>query len=998
MLGPYRVDGVLGQGGMGVVYLGVDAGGRQAAIKTIGQLRSHALMIAFRAEVHALRRVQHPGVVAFMEEGLADAVPWYAMDLIKGPTLGEFNRGLEPARAGTPPSVTYSTLDAVPGGSSAPLETGERAAPTQPKAPSRQALPNDLLLQVLTIYRHVCAALGHVHRRGLIHRDLKPSNILVAARGRPVLVDFGLVSRAGLIAGRETMDSDSSGFLGSPAYMAPEQIRGDSVDARTDLYALGCMLFESLTGRTPFVAASIRDMLDCHLGMLPPSAADLIDGLPEPLLELLSKLLAKAPHDRLGHADDCERALSELGAALSPDYATSERDHAGIYFYRPRPAGRAKVLDKLFAHLERASGRQGSFVLIKGESGSGKTFLVTEVARRSRRARISTVTGECPPIGYREGNEERSSAPLTPIRTLLQLVADRCRAGGRQNTERLLGAHCRILVRYEPTLAHVPGFGEYPEPPETTPAASRERVLAAVRDTLAALSAEAPLVWIIDDLQWADELSLELLASLDRELLGGHALLIAGTCRSEEITPAVESMLGRASPDLGPRGGRRTEAVAIMTAVMLAVDEPPTALVEYLATRGRGNPFFVAEYLRSAANAGVLVRANGRWRVEPTNVWPSADGEKRVDLPVPASIKELISRRNETLPRPARHLLETAPVIVQDQDLENMVSFLRDTESTLESVALLREKQVLGGEGGRLQFVHDQIAELVYSGLSDSRRRELHEEVAQVLERTFDADPAPRHRALAHHWLKAGHPGFAPPPTSTRRPSARTSRGRNRRGGAALQGGCRPGDRGRHQMQPGGSGVGAGGTRRPPHVDGRVPGRGRQLSRGAAPGDRAPRSGAPAPKVRPRAGRRSALRRGRRGPGASRGGARVVRSHGRAVAWWQEWIEAQNELIWVRYWTFKPDGMTALVPLVERVRGPIEAYGTASQRTRLPYMSSLAALSRRDRYRSPEGLEQARACVRPRWPPTICSPPPSRVSSSGSCWRPVTTPRRRNWS
>src|SRR5206468_1591775 len=126
----------------------------------------------------------------------------------------------------------------------------------------------------------------------------------------------------------------------------------------------------------------------------------------------------------------------------------------------------------------------------------------------ARRGRASTVISECPPIGYGDSSEERSSATLAPFRTLLQLVADRCRVGGRQSTERLLGSRCRILVRYEPTLAHVPGFEEYVEPPETTPAASRERVLSAVRDTVTALCAEGPLVWIIDDLQWADELSL----------------------------------------------------------------------------------------------------------------------------------------------------------------------------------------------------------------------------------------------------------------------------------------------------------------------------------------------------------------------------------------------------------------------------------------------------------------------------------------------------------
>jgi eukaryotic-like serine/threonine-protein kinase len=959
MLGPYRVEGVLGQGGMGVVYAGIDALGRRAAIKTIGRLRSHAHMIAFRAEVHALRRVQHPGIVRFLEEGLADVVPWYAMDLIDGPTLATFNRGLQSLRAGPALSLTHSTLDAL-----IERREGIRAelppASKEPRALPKQALAPDPLLQIVTLYRHICAALGHVHRRGLIHRDLKPSNVLVAEGGRPVLVDFGLVSQAGLIGGRETIVSDSGGFLGSPAYMAPEQIRGDSVDARTDLYALGCMLFESLTGRTPFVAASMWDMLDSHLGSTPPSPRDLVDGLPEPLIELLSKLLAKAPHDRLGHADDCERALSRMGGHLAVDYATSERDHTSIYFYRPRPAGRAAVLDQLFSHLDRSNLRQGRFVLVKGESGSGKTFLVTELARRGRRGRHLIVSGECPPIGYREGNEERSSAPLAPIRTLLQLVADRCRAGGPQNTERLLGPRCRVLVRYEPTLEHVPGFEEYPEPPETTPAAARERVLSAVRDTVLALCAEQSVVWIIDDLQWADELSLDLLASMAPGVLKELGLLLAGTCRSDEITPAVAAMIDRASPDVVGLGALETEDVAMMTADMLAVDRAPASLVNYLATRGHGNPFFVAEYLRAAASAGVLVHSEGRWRIDPTNSWPLSGAQNDgVDLPVPASIKDLIARRIQTLPRSARQVLEAASVLRPDLDLEILVSVMKDTESTLESVALLREKQILSGDVGRLQFVHDQIAEFVYSGLPDSIRRELHEVAAQVLERTLDADPAPRHRTVAHHWSKAGHPGRSAAHLHQAAKRARESwanedAARLYKEAVDLAKAASTEDR-LAVLVPAQEGLGDLLTLT-----------GESEAAAASYLQVVPLVSEPLDVGRLHRKRAHALTDRRRYDDAiaalAASEAALDSCQTRTQVWWQEWIEVQNALIWVRYWTAKPDGLNALVPLVDRVRGPVEKNGTSSQRTRLPYMLSLAAL-RRDRFRSVEGLEHARACA-----------------------------------
>src|SRR5690606_39229389 len=139
------------------------------------------------------------------------------------------------------------------------------------------------------IVRTLCGPLAFVHGEGLVHRDLKPENVVISENGAPVLVDFGLAVRvAGADPGREVVDI-AGRALGTPAYMAPEQIRGELVDARADLYALGCMLYECVTGAVPFEGAP-GQVLRMHLEQQPPPPSVYVDGLPPALDALVLRL------------------------------------------------------------------------------------------------------------------------------------------------------------------------------------------------------------------------------------------------------------------------------------------------------------------------------------------------------------------------------------------------------------------------------------------------------------------------------------------------------------------------------------------------------------------------------------------------------------------------------------------------------------------------------------------------------------------------------------
>ncbi|MET0771109.1 MAG: protein kinase [Solirubrobacteraceae bacterium] len=264
ILGGYRIDAVAGQGGMGVVYratqLGLD---RPVALKVIASELADNLDFRnrFKSESQLAASIDHPNVVPVYEAGEADGVLYLAMRFVEGTDL-------------------RSLVDASGGG----LEP-ERA---------------------VRITWQVAAALDAAHRRGLVHRDVKPPNVLIAEEGEEhaYLTDFGLTKHAAAAGGF----TRTGQFVGTPDFSAPEQIRGESADARADVYALGCVLFHALTGRVPFPRDSELAKMYAHLSDPAPAASAINPAVPAPLDAVIGTAMAKEPTDRYASAGDLARA------------------------------------------------------------------------------------------------------------------------------------------------------------------------------------------------------------------------------------------------------------------------------------------------------------------------------------------------------------------------------------------------------------------------------------------------------------------------------------------------------------------------------------------------------------------------------------------------------------------------------------------------------------------------------------------------------------------
>jgi non-specific serine/threonine protein kinase len=332
---------LLARGGMGVVYHARDQIlGRRVALKVISPelAADHHFRQRFRRESRLAAQVEHPHVVPVYRAGQDHGRLYLAMRFVEGTDLSR--------------------------------ELYERM-----RLPATEAV---------RIVGDVASALDAAHARGLVHRDVKPANVLIAANdGQAFLTDFGLTVQ------RDTGSTltGSGRWIGTPAYAAPEQLRGGAVDARTDVYALGGVLYHCLTGQVPFPAANDVDLLSAHLFDPPPRPSRLDPGLPSALDAVVERAMAKAPAARFCSAG--EFAMAAQSAVVgAPDAAPREVTDAlqvtpgGRIGRLPIPmtplVGRSADIARLSAMLRDGDVRM---VTLTGPGGIGKTRLALEVAR-----------------------------------------------------------------------------------------------------------------------------------------------------------------------------------------------------------------------------------------------------------------------------------------------------------------------------------------------------------------------------------------------------------------------------------------------------------------------------------------------------------------------------------------------------------------------------------------------------------------------------------------
>lgn len=548
---------------MGVVYHAQHRKtGNRVAMKTIRLPRAQ-LLAGIRREIRLLSSLKHSGIIRIYEEGEYDGLPWYTMELFDGVTLRHFIRHVGATGKSTlrNQAVNETKTDTTryrertqvisdrhsgssgDGAVTAESGNGESSSDFALEMKKRLAAFTRLvdshqtpipLATIFTIVSQLCSPLSYLHGEGIIHRDLKPENILIRENGLPVLVDFGIVSRFSGHISRETLEIDYS-YAGTPSYIAPEQIMGETIDARTDLYALGCIFYELLVGHPPFYGTRITDILRAHVHAVPVPPSQFRKDIPREIDTLVLSLLAKEPRHRPGFADRLASQLISMGAAES---AYTEEEKPLPYLYRAGFTDRLEPIVYLENRLKKVLDGKGGVYFIRGEGGVGKTRLLVEIGKKAVNNSISLYTGECP---------DKNSPALQALRKLSQSIADYCRETGKSETDRIVGNRGPLFSLYWPRFKDLPGQSHFPEPIQLPPREAAVRLNTYLWQTIVAMNKDKIMLLIIDDIHWADDVTITFLDFiLEGKKTSHHPILIIGSVLASEVSPEFQKLLDKA--------------------------------------------------------------------------------------------------------------------------------------------------------------------------------------------------------------------------------------------------------------------------------------------------------------------------------------------------------------------------------------------------------------------------------------------------------------------
>ncbi|HEY3665158.1 MAG TPA: protein kinase, partial [Polyangiaceae bacterium] len=565
---------LLGNGSSGVLYEALDREqGVVVALKVLTQ-RSAESIAFFKNEFRALQGIRHPNLVE-LRELLCEEGHWLlSMQLVRGIDIVAFARGAE-ARAVAEP---------ISGGASAADETVRRARPTLEALPELRRGGRFCEARVRGGFRQLAEGVSALHAASMIHRDLKPSNVQVDAQGRVVVLDFGLVAALG-----QSGTFRAEFLLGTPRYMAPEQAALEQLGPASDWYSVGVMLYEALTGVSPFAARRPLEEVEASgARAVPPS--ERVPAVPRDLSELCMQLLSFDPAQRPNGAEIASRlAAGSSSAAQSSSRRSPATD--GIF------VGREGEFQRLWAAFARVRAGEPLRVVVEGESGVGKTALVGQFLEQARQAEPNLLC-------FVGRSFERESLPYKALDGVMDAVCEHLKSLASAELFAVLPSNASVIAQAFPALRQLEAFVVSERRLETTePHVLRLSIFEALRELFANLCATRPTIIVMDDLQWTDIDSLTLLSALLRPPGAPQMLLIA--MRRPGATAAAHPLPGAAQHlSLGPLSAAEatqlvTELLASGAGVLTSQDE-----VAALASGAQGHPLFLRELVRQLGSEG----------------------------------------------------------------------------------------------------------------------------------------------------------------------------------------------------------------------------------------------------------------------------------------------------------------------------------------------------------------------------------------------------------
>jgi PAS domain S-box-containing protein len=607
----------------------------------------------------------------------------------------------------------------------------------------RQGQPIELT-RFLRIAVSLATALGEVHRHGLIHKDLHPANILVDDDDSVRLTGFGIASR---LPRERQAPLTPEVIAGSLPYMAPEQTgrMNRSIDSRSDLYALGITFYEMLTGTLPFEAPDPLGWVHCHIARQPLTPNERLTSIPEALSAIVMKLLAKDAEDRYQTAGGLEADLQRCLAEWQPHrrmvpFPLGTHDLSDRLVIPERLYGREREIHTLLAAFERVVAYGTTeLVLVSGYSGIGKTSLVNELHKVLVPPRGLFASGKFDQYKRDIPYATLGQAFQSLVRQILgQSEADLGRWRGALSEA--LGTSGQLIVDLVPELELV--VGEQAPVPDLPPQDAQNRFQTVFRRFLDVFARkENPLALFLDDLQWLDTATLDLI-----EHLVTHSevrcLLLVGAYRNNEVGPTHP--LVRTLEAIGKAGARVQEIVLAPLGLdevgRLVADtvqcEPARArpLAQLVHEKTGGNPFFATQFFTALADEGLLAfdAAARTWQWDTDRIHAKNYTDNVVEL-MAAKLKRFSTATQEAL-KPFACLGNVV-------DIATLTLVLGETEEAIDAALLeaVRAGLVFRDENA-YKFLHDRIQQAAYSLIPEEQRAEVHVKLGRVLRSRIKAN------------------------------------------------------------------------------------------------------------------------------------------------------------------------------------------------------------------------------------------------------------------
>ncbi len=711
----YEIKAKIGEGGMSTVWLAEDIQKKENyAIKILKKYATSNRVeniIRFRNEATTVSKLNVPSIVKIIELGEIENTSYIVMEYIKGCSL-----------------QTYIHKDG----------------------------PTLNLNDIIEIIAELSEALKYIHNANIIHRDLKPGNILVnittSEKLEVKLIDFGFSQV------KEFNFTDIEGIIGTLAYMSPEQsgIIKKSIDERSDLYSIGIIFYQLLTKELPFNGTNINSILHQQIAKTPDPPNKYNHEVPNVINRIVLKLLEKEPEKRYqsaaGLLSDLEKYKRE-----KTDFMIGLDDKHVKLSYRTNLIGRSDELTKLRSLYDDALNGNGRICLISGEAGMGKTRLVEELRDYIFEKNGTYLYCKCfsgknkIPYGpfkdvtnmYTKNFNQYSDDQKKHIKEYLKVTLDEL--GG---IVLKLNSVLDEIIEYSPPLIELDAEKE------------NKRFLMIISQFIYSLGhIENALVIVIDDMQWIDDGSFELLNEIVKEV-SKHPILIIATYRNNEVLKDhnLKNFIENAKANNYPLHKIFLSLFDIrnmnkfISGLLFNDMSGSKEITDFIYKKSKGNPFFAIEILKQLISAKVLIRSDEKWIINKNLL-------RKIE--VPSSIVNALIKKISTLSAKEINVLSYAAVIGKKFNMELLFSLTGlDKEEVVKLIDQAIDLQLveeINFKSGEMIFSHDRVKEAFYRNIDEKIRKQLHCKIAKHIE-YMDPDNIQKYIFdLAYHYTEAGN-------------------------------------------------------------------------------------------------------------------------------------------------------------------------------------------------------------------------------------------------